>query len=168
MSRQSNLERAKWRNKCREALSQHINDGLGLEINPQQVRLLPHEDDLYTWDVSENKRHLFKKHLSKLSTGPLMELCREVGLSFRAIRQQRTDSESENALPCQVQEQNAALKEELDLARQRVDLAEKRLERLAQAFRMLKRRNEVTANFILRHRAHMIDYIRESRCMKHY
>lgn len=38
------------------------------------------------WKCNGDKEHLFQKHLSKLSTGPLQELCREVGKSFHAIR----------------------------------------------------------------------------------
>ncbi len=42
---------------------------------------------------------LFQKHLSKLSIGPLMELCRGVGKTFRAVsHSHEPDTNSGNAL----------------------------------------------------------------------
>jgi hypothetical protein len=46
------------------------------------VRLITGAEDLYTWTVLPQRRHLFKKHLSKHSIGAYKELCREVGKSF--------------------------------------------------------------------------------------
>lgn len=50
------------------------------------MRLIPNAADDYQWEPVPGKEYLFTKHLSKLSIGPLMELCREVGQSFRAVR----------------------------------------------------------------------------------
>ncbi|KAI9767656.1 MAG: hypothetical protein M1840_005527 [Geoglossum simile] len=84
-SRSNNLERAKWRSKCREKLSEHIRNNLGIPIEPMQVRLITGVDDSYTWKVLPEKTHLFEKHLSKHSIGAYMELCRGVGISFEAV-----------------------------------------------------------------------------------
>ncbi|KXH28619.1 hypothetical protein CNYM01_11252 [Colletotrichum nymphaeae SA-01] len=162
MPRQSNSDRAKWRIQCRERLCRHINDTLGLSLLPDQVRLLPKDDDQYTWDISEGKKHLFNKHLSKHSTGPLMELCREVGISFRAVAQSDRAARHQTPLPCQIQQENQELREELSISRKRADLAEKRLERLVQGFKVLKRREAVKGIIISRHRAHMVDYVRNT------
>ncbi|KAF4997710.1 hypothetical protein FDECE_12017 [Fusarium decemcellulare] len=85
MSKPSNVDRSQWRTKCRQRLAEHINQSLGLKIDPADVRLIPSEEDPYRWKRTSQKEHLFEKHLSKLSVGPLMELCREVGISFYAI-----------------------------------------------------------------------------------
>ncbi|KAI3557131.1 hypothetical protein CABS02_02682 [Colletotrichum abscissum] len=162
MPRQSNSDRAKWRIQCRERLCRHINDTLGLSLLPDQVRLLPKDDDQYTWDISEGKKHLFNKHLSKHSTGPLMELCREVGISFRAVAQSDRAARHQTPLPCQIQQENQELREELSISRKRADLAEKRLERLVQGFKVLKRREAVKGIIISRHRAQMVDYVRNT------
>ncbi|KAG4258500.1 hypothetical protein FPRO03_03454 [Fusarium proliferatum] len=61
------------------------HDSLNLEIDPANVRLKPSEEDLYRWQPSSGKEHLFEKHLSKLSVGPLMELCKGIGTSFKAV-----------------------------------------------------------------------------------
>ncbi|KAI9764361.1 MAG: hypothetical protein M1840_008499 [Geoglossum simile] len=83
--RSNNLERAKWRSKCRRKLSEHIKNNLGILIDPAQVCLITSTDDPYTWKTLPGKEHLFKKQLSKLSIGAYMELWREVGVSFEAV-----------------------------------------------------------------------------------
>ena len=65
--RTSNLERGKWRGKCREQLSKHIcktspvssstvtnitlESRIGIAIEPSQVRLIPGADGPYSWKV---------------------------------------------------------------------------------------------------------------------
>ncbi|KAI9767323.1 MAG: hypothetical protein M1840_005732 [Geoglossum simile] len=83
--RSNNLERAKWRSKYREKLSEHIRNNLGIPIEPIQVRLITGVDDSYTWKVLLEKTHLFEKHLSKHSIGAYMELCQGVSISFEAV-----------------------------------------------------------------------------------
>lgn len=63
---------------------------MGIDVDPDRVRLLTSPNDPYTWGHvpgNENsfKPELFNNHLSKLSVGPLTELYREVGSSFRAV-----------------------------------------------------------------------------------
>lgn len=38
---------------------------LGISIKPAEVRLITRSDDPYTWQVLQEKQHLFTKHLSK-------------------------------------------------------------------------------------------------------
>lgn len=100
--RRSNRERAEWRSKCRQKLSDHlrqtpghnwvnqadklsIENTLGLTIEPSQVRLITHPDDSYTWKALPEIQHLFEKQLSKHSVGAYAELYRGVGISFEAI-----------------------------------------------------------------------------------
>lgn len=69
----------------------YLDDTLGLKIHPPDVRLIPNATDPYSWGPIPGKETMFKdilfaKHLSKLSIGPLMELCRGVGKTFRAIK----------------------------------------------------------------------------------
>ena len=100
-ARRGNIQRAEWRNHCRQALSDHLSRclwevsgfeslltptleiRLGIEISPAEVRLQPRTGDGYQWvpiKGKENffKRSLFQKPLSKLSVGAYMELCRGV------------------------------------------------------------------------------------------
>jgi len=65
--RSNNLERAKWRSKCRRKLSEHIKNNLGISIDPAQVRLITSTDDPYTWKALPGKEHLFKKQLNRKS-----------------------------------------------------------------------------------------------------
>jgi hypothetical protein len=112
--RTSNLERGKWRSKCREQLSKHIRktspattlnlanttpeSRIGIEIEPSQVRLIPRPDDPYTWKVLPEKKYLFSKNISDHSISAYKELCGEIGVLFEAVpvvaRQARTGSES--------------------------------------------------------------------------
>ena len=99
--RSSNLERGKWRSKCRERLSKHIRKSssassstitntasegrIGIVIEPAQVRLIPGPDDPYTWKILPEKEYLFSKNMSDHSTGTYKELCRGIGVLFEAI-----------------------------------------------------------------------------------
>lgn len=67
---------------------------LGMQMDPANVRLLPQKDDPYYWAALPGKENrfeprLFQKHLSKLSIGPLMELCHGVGSTFCAFSKSR-------------------------------------------------------------------------------
>lgn len=104
-SRAANQERARWRDQCRHALSDHIRESqrceprgmlkssfnpiaesrLGLLIDPAEVRLIPHQSDPYTWSYMPHRRHLFRKHISKHNLGAYREICAEVGRSFEAV-----------------------------------------------------------------------------------
>ncbi|KAH8799666.1 hypothetical protein F5884DRAFT_863276 [Xylogone sp. PMI_703] len=83
--RTSNLERGKWRNKCREQLAQHIQSRTGIVVEPLRVRLVPGPDDLYRWKVLPEKRYLFSKNMSDHSINAYKELCREIGICFEAV-----------------------------------------------------------------------------------
>ncbi|KAF3346067.1 Adenosine deaminase AGSA [Verticillium dahliae VDG2] len=75
--KQSNVERGKWRTKCREMLAQHLN--------PSYVRLQPSREDSYSWQVLPEKQRLFEKNLSDHSIRAYKELCDSVGVTFEAV-----------------------------------------------------------------------------------
>ncbi|KAH8749125.1 hypothetical protein F5883DRAFT_436029 [Diaporthe sp. PMI_573] len=87
--RQSNMDRRRGRDECREKLAQHICKRLGIEIKPADVRLNPRETDFYSWRVVQGKEEvyskIFAKNLSDHSTGIYRFLCREVGRSFESV-----------------------------------------------------------------------------------
>ncbi|KAH8691912.1 hypothetical protein BGW36DRAFT_362938 [Talaromyces proteolyticus] len=59
---------------------------LGLEILASEVRLKTSSDDAYEWIVDDpSLKSLFNRHLSKHSVGAYMQLCQEIGKSFRAV-----------------------------------------------------------------------------------
>ena len=53
-------------------------------IEAVQVRFKTNADDLYTWEQMEEKKHLFSKNFSDLSTKQLKELCNGINKSFTA------------------------------------------------------------------------------------
>ncbi|KEF50869.1 uncharacterized protein A1O9_13081 [Exophiala aquamarina CBS 119918] len=86
-----NLQRAEWRQKCRQLLAEHLRTKLGIAIDPHRIRLRtdPRHDG-YTWAPVSGHEHrfqdgLFAKQLSKHSVGAYMTLCREVGRYFEAV-----------------------------------------------------------------------------------
>ncbi|KAL2272811.1 hypothetical protein FJTKL_05971 [Diaporthe vaccinii] len=87
--RQSNVDRRRGRDECREKLAQHICSRLGVDIKPADVRLNPRETDFYVWRVVQGKEEVFSKifakNLSDHSTGIYKFLCREIGKSFEAV-----------------------------------------------------------------------------------
>ncbi|KAH8650256.1 hypothetical protein BGZ60DRAFT_569573 [Tricladium varicosporioides] len=68
--RSSNLERKK---------------KVGIVIEPSQVRLVTGADDLYTWKVLPQKKHLFSKNISDHSIGAYKELCEGIDSAFEAV-----------------------------------------------------------------------------------
>ncbi|KAF3351585.1 Polygalacturonase [Verticillium dahliae VDG2] len=83
--KQSNVERAEWRAKCRKMLPQHLEARLGIILDPSQVRLQTSREDAYDWQVLPEKQHLFEKNLSNHSIRVYKELCDSVGVSFEAV-----------------------------------------------------------------------------------
>jgi hypothetical protein len=63
---------------------------LGIEVQPVQVRLKPSIEDGYKWRILPERQHLFIKQLNKHSVGAYMELYREVGKFFKAVTQLMT------------------------------------------------------------------------------
>lgn len=101
-----NEKRASLRLSCRNHLSQHIceyqghltykllifgiGETIGVKVKPSEVRLKKEDDLDYMWQIDDpSLEHLFQKHLSKHSVGAYMQLQREVGKTFRAIRPER-------------------------------------------------------------------------------
>lgn len=58
---------------------------LRISVEPAEVRLIISANNLYTWQILLEKKYLFKKHLSKHSTGAYRELYRGVSVLFKAI-----------------------------------------------------------------------------------
>lgn len=99
--RTNNLERGRWRDRCRNQLSHHIgktNDvsyyiqltvhkesRLGIVIEPSQVRLIPRGDDPYRWKFLAENTYLFSKNISDHSIGAYKKLCQGVGTAFEAL-----------------------------------------------------------------------------------
>ncbi|KAK0723475.1 hypothetical protein B0T26DRAFT_642395 [Lasiosphaeria miniovina] len=88
-TRRSNTERRRAREECREKLSEHIRQRLGIRIGPAEVRLKPCIKDPYAWRVLQGKEEFFSQifatNLSSHSTSTYRILCREVGKSFEAV-----------------------------------------------------------------------------------
>ena len=63
---------------------------LGIVIELLQVRLIPGPDDPYIWKVLPEKKELFLrtflKNISDYSIGAYKELCKGVGIIFKAIQ----------------------------------------------------------------------------------
>ncbi|KAJ5660892.1 uncharacterized protein N7484_000264 [Penicillium longicatenatum] len=67
-----------------------IGETIGIKVKPSEVRLKKEDDLDYMWQIDDpSLEHLFQKHLSKHSVGAYMQLQREVGKTFRAIRPER-------------------------------------------------------------------------------
>ncbi|KAJ6436206.1 FAD dependent oxidoreductase [Purpureocillium lavendulum] len=95
------------------------------------------------------KEYLFKKHLSKLSIGPLMELYREVGETFRAVKQ--TGELRERRSP-----ETDALGELDRMRRERATLVctvKRRLKGYQREHRRLKQENEQQKALIAKYKA---------------
>ena len=75
-------------------LNTRLEAKLGLIIEPAHVRLIPNVEDGYTWAPLPEKEYLFRKQLSKHSTGAYMELCRGVGASFEAVTESVSTEET--------------------------------------------------------------------------
>ncbi|KAI0534968.1 hypothetical protein GGR58DRAFT_28656 [Xylaria digitata] len=102
-TRQSNAERRRGRDECREKLAKHIHDKLGIIIKPSGVRLSPRSNDPYIWRVLPGKEELFSKifakNLSDHSIGTYRLLCREVGESFEAVPPNTQRSTVDSVIP---------------------------------------------------------------------
>ncbi|KAM4061275.1 hypothetical protein HRG_013743 [Hirsutella rhossiliensis] len=103
--RHSNAERRRERDQCRERLSAHILDRLGIRTEPSEVRLIPREKDFYSWSILPDKPYLsriFLKNLSDHSISTYRLLSREVGHTFEAIfsTAQGFEAESQATVCC--------------------------------------------------------------------
>ena len=183
MSKQSNIERSEWREKCRRELVQHISlstppqshiqnadnftdDKLGLNIDPADVRLIPNAVDQYRWGPIPGKEAMFKgslfeRHLSKLSIGPLMELRRGVGKTFQAIKPSdvllRHSSGHSNAL----EEKQGLHKEEDDF----VQSLKRKLRVYRRKQRTLVRQVERQSALIAKYRAAAEGILLDTSCL---
>lgn len=160
-SRKSNNERAQWRSKCRQKLSDHIYANIGLSIEPAQVRLITTGDDPYTWKVLPGKEHLFAKQMSKHSIGLYMELFREVGHSFEAviatskvtIEDQGNDGGATfSGKIAELERHNSSLMQELCKAESRDERAQREIVQLKAMILVLEQQDAQKTDFINQYR----------------
>ncbi|KAJ5235424.1 uncharacterized protein N7469_004592 [Penicillium citrinum] len=116
-----NQKRASWRSSCRNRLSQHIWETLGVKVQPSDVRLKPEEDMHYRWQIEDpSLEPLFQKHLSKHSVGAYMLLQRGVGQKFFAVRPEKDlNKEADLDLMAQLRAENLSLTEKLRLSEEK-------------------------------------------------
>ena len=107
--------------------------------------MITNDDDPYRWAISPGNEHLFEKHLSKLSIGPLTQLCREVGTGFYAEHPGPRHAEQDTSIQsvrseelCELQSKSDLLSQELEKWRARAEKAEQQTEQLGRAFLSLK------------------------------
>lgn len=62
-----------------------IVERLGITVAPMDVRLQPRSSDLYRWNILPAKAYLFRKNLSKLSTGVYNQIIEGVGTYIEAV-----------------------------------------------------------------------------------
>ncbi|XWW94420.1 hypothetical protein V2A60_008702 [Cordyceps javanica] len=88
--RQSNIDRRRERDICRQALSRHIvGERLGIAVSPSEVRLSPRPRDGYGWKPCPGHESgfslLLAKNLSDHSIRTYRFLSRQVGNTFEAV-----------------------------------------------------------------------------------
>lgn len=69
-----------------------LDEKLGLSIPANEVRLLTHSGDLYRWFFLPEKKHLFKKLLSKHSTGAYRKICSAISPIEQSIEARKRDN----------------------------------------------------------------------------
>lgn len=131
---------------------------LGIEVDPGNIRLIPSSDDPYRWDPLPGKEYLFEKHLSKLSIGPLMELCREVGTSFRAVRPSETTRSWATPVVDPSEELQRLRQERAEL----VSSVKRRLKRYQREHQRLRRHNEKQKAVIMKYRNMVERFLQDS------
>lgn len=179
MSKASNTDRARWRAVCRKKLADHIskyfiwflNDAnhlpeqsLNFDIDPADIRLLPAKDDPYRWQPVPDKAYLFDKHLSRLSIGPLMELCKEVGKSFRAVS---PSVDAAKAAPFLEQSQRKESQRSHGKETNTIFDLEKKLQLYRRERSRLKRQNNVQAVLITKYRRLMGGFMEDTSFISH-
>lgn len=184
-----NNERSHWRTKCRDKLAHYlskqilkVSDGLAniaservldLDVSPADIRLNAGPGGQYRWECIPGKEDIFNKslldkHLSKLSVGPLMDLYRGVGETFRAV-EMSADTGIEHAVLTPdhnkgVSRLNAC--EEVSMLRaERNELVEKArctIKHYRREHHQLKRENEKYTALIAKHRELMMQFLQDT------
>ncbi|CAG8074690.1 hypothetical protein N7541_000109 [Penicillium brevicompactum] len=167
MAFKSNETRAAMRQQCREALSAHIHNRLGLDVAPSQVRLQPPVEDGYAWSVTESKKSLLQSSLSNGTVGLFRAICEELGRSLEAVtpqtlhdsalgrdddpgededvRAQQDEDGSFTAKIRQLEGANRELGVELDRTRARLDDAHSKSDRFQEKSRRLRAEVEASS-----------------------
>ncbi|KAH7124920.1 hypothetical protein B0J13DRAFT_611936 [Dactylonectria estremocensis] len=146
---------------------------LDLTIDPADVRLIPSEEDPYRWKWSSEKEYLFEKHLSKLSVGPLMELCKGVGTSFQAVRPSVEVGKKPWNETQDLRDEISKLKEErseiMQLAkkeRSETMLAKRHSGKYKREYCELRRRYHKQQQLLARYKGLMTDLLRDSESIE--
>jgi hypothetical protein len=75
---------------------------IGIVVPPRNVRLLPHNKEVYGWRVVEPAiMHIFKKHLSSLGTLDCRALLRNIGHGFEAVLKTDMHSKQVSLASCE-------------------------------------------------------------------
>ncbi len=142
------------------------DDTLGLNIDPLHIRIIPSDDDPYRWHWPPDSGHLFEKQLSKLSTGPLMELYREVGRSFHAVKPPSTAQKPiQGSAADELQRLRLANSELESLVKEhllRVKQYRQGLRQIKHHYLVQKRQNEELKAIVGRYRTVMANFIQDS------
>ncbi|KAL5362283.1 hypothetical protein BJX96DRAFT_177016 [Aspergillus floccosus] len=136
-------KRSTLRLECRNVLSKHIANTLGIHVKPCDVRLkIDDEDTPYAWHIQDPSiRALFEKQLSKHSVGAYITLTEEVGRAFWAVPRGVANEGSSPPAPRDIfeelKEENSILTEklvaferEVNCTRQENDAMEKKIHHL--------------------------------------
>ncbi|KAJ5972501.1 uncharacterized protein N7479_002419 [Penicillium vulpinum] len=127
MAFKSNETRAAMRKQCREALSAHIYNRLGLDVAPSQVRLQPLVEDGYAWSVTESKKSLLQSSLSNGTVGLFRAICEELGRSLEAVTPQTLHDSNSGRDDDPGEDEDLGVK--LDRTRARLDNAHSKSDR---------------------------------------
>ncbi|KAK5790584.1 hypothetical protein VI817_007899 [Penicillium citrinum] len=92
MNLTSNQRRARARQQCREALTAHIYERLGVTVAPQDVRLQPSTDSDYAWSVMPGKEYLLDTNLGNGSVGLYQEIQQHLGSMIEAVAPRQRDT----------------------------------------------------------------------------
>ncbi|CAG8268407.1 unnamed protein product [Penicillium salamii] len=160
MAFKSNETRAAMRKQCREALSAHIHNRLGLDVAPSEVRLQPPVEDGYAWSVTESKKSLLQSSLSNGTVGLFRAICEELGRSLEAVTPQTLhdsdsgrdddpgEDEEDGSFTAKIRQLEGANRElgvELDRTRARLDDAHSKSDRFQKKSRRLRTELEASS-----------------------
>ncbi|KAH8655606.1 hypothetical protein BX600DRAFT_469986, partial [Xylariales sp. PMI_506] len=142
---------------------------LNLNIRASEVPKITSKDNPYQWVVTlpEGER-LFQQHLSKLSVGPLIQLCKGVGTIFYAQHRDLRES-LQAAHPISFNEDLNRFNSEKELLTQqvrdwqcRVEKAEQRLDELGKVIIQMRENITQQQKIINKSRYVMMTFIRDN------
>ncbi|KAF1807831.1 hypothetical protein P152DRAFT_425990 [Eremomyces bilateralis CBS 781.70] len=183
--RQSNVDRDNWRVSCRERLSSHIRNTLGIMVKPSEVRLSPGPNDPYAWKILPEKHlafsEIFSKNLSQHSINAYKALCEGVGISFEAVYASTNDTNKLNQLtPLQLddisfstkiehlQSANIKLLEEMEAWKEKAVVESERAKLTDEQYRRLRESSEEQLRKICESNQHLQEQVENSAASTEY